>query len=101
MAFLPAKPPHLSCHPACLSSAALQTFLQRAANTLLSPLVFHIADYMAAASGVRLAAEFNFSHTDSPAETHRRSRMMLVNGAAGVSVPRSLPPNVKASGCMG
>ena len=101
MAFLPAKLPYLSCPPACLSSVALQTFLQRAANTRLSPLVFHIADYMAAASGVRLAAEFNFSRPDSPAETHRRSRMMLVNGAAGVSVPRSLLPKVKASGCMG
>lgn len=74
-----------------------QTWRERATNALLSPLMFWLGSSVARASAQRIARDFGLPGAGDPRDAFRGSRLLLVNAADGVAVPRSLPPNIKAS----
>jgi hypothetical protein len=73
----------------------LQTFPQRAANALLSPVVSTLGWSYVRSSVERIAREFNLTGSQAP-EMFRSAQLMLVNSVPGLGPPRSLPPKVKA-----
>ena len=80
-----------------LTNPRMQSWLERATNALVSPVIFSLAQSVARASAQRIALDYNLSGAAHPQGLFRGSRILLVNAADGVSVPRSLPSNVKAS----
>ena len=80
-----------------LTNPRMQSWLERATNALLSPVLFSFGLSVARASAQRIARDYNLPGAADPQDMLRGSRIMLINAADGVSVPRSLPSNVKAS----
>lgn len=73
----------------------LQTFLQRATNALLSPVVHSLGSRMVLASATRIAKEFKLDPL-GPTKLFKSAKLFLVHSVPGFGPPRSLPPSVKA-----